>query len=286
MRSFASKLNYLARSVAKTPFAANSVCLNCGCGSGYVLDRKYAVTRLVRCDGCALLFRAPTDSEAFSRKFYNFSYVEGTTTQYPALEDLRQQKIEKFNGTEQDYEGFIAFLEHHGIRPPARLLDFGCSWGYGSYQFSTAGFDTSSFEIAEDRRKYGMANLGVRHIDDMFEVGPQHPLAGTFDCFFSAHVLEHVPSPSKVIELAWHCLKDGGAFVAFTPNGCDAFRKYNPRSWSNMWGEVHPNYLDDVFYEIHFANSRKLIAARDRGDVMKQYELGFVAWKDASKGRF
>lgn len=286
MRSLASKARYLARSVAKLPFAETARCPNCGCATGMRMDQKYWVTQLVRCHACALQYRSPIDSEEFSRRFYNFDYTEGTTTETPEPSELARLKTTGFAGTEQAYAGYLAFLARHGIAPPARLLDFGCSWGYGSFQFATAGYDTLSFEIAEDRRNYGIANLGVRHIDDMFEIGPGHPLAGTFDCFFSAHVLEHVPSPSKVIDLAWHCLKDGGAFVAFTPNGCDAFRKFNPRAWSNMWGEVHPNYLDDVFYEKHFARSRRLIAARDGGDVMTQYELGFVAWKDASKGGF
>jgi 2-polyprenyl-3-methyl-5-hydroxy-6-metoxy-1,4-benzoquinol methylase len=240
----------------------------------------------MRCGDCQMMYRAPTDSEEFSHRFYNFHYQQGTAMICPSEEEIAELKRTNFAGTERDFAGYLAFLHRHGIDPPAKLLDFGCSWGYGSYQFAHAGFDTRSFEIGKDRRDYGIANLGVRHIDDMFEIHPGHPLAGTFDCFFSAHVLEHVPAPSKVIELAWHCLKDGGAFVAFTPNGCDGFRRYNARGWSNMWGEVHPNYLDDLFYDKHFARSRRLFAARDGGDVMTQYELGFVAWKHAGKGGF
>ena len=281
-----SKLNYLARSAALCAKETAFRCLNCGSTGGTKVDSKYLVTQLIRCNICMLQYRTPTDSETYSFKFYNFHYVEGTAMICPSPAEIAQLKASNFAGTERSFQGYIAFLRSHGINPPSRLLDFGCSWGYGSYQFAQAGYDTSSFEIAEDRRNYGVANLGVRHIDDLFEMGPGHAVAGTFDCFFSAHVLEHVPSPSKVIEKAWHCLKDGGAFVAFTPNGCDAFRQHDPRAWSNMWGAVHPNHLDDKFYEKHFARSRRLVAARDGGDVMKQYELGFVAWKDASKGGF
>ena len=54
----------------------------------------------------------------------------------------------------------------------AMLFDFGCSWwGYGSYQFSRAGYDVQSYEIAEDRRNYGIAETGrARHIDDPFAI--------------------------------------------------------------------------------------------------------------------
>src|SRR5262249_24072935 len=148
------------------------------------------------------------------------------------------------------------------------------------------GYDVHSYEIALDRRTYAIEKLGISHIDQPFAIGEGHPLHQTFDCFFTAHVLEHVPAPSKVIDLAWRCLKDGGAFVAFTPNGNDAFRTFNPQSWRRMWGGVHPNYLDDVFYEQHFQRSRRRYGARDGSDVNKQYELGFIAFKDAGNGGF
>ncbi len=204
----------------------------------------------------------------------------------PSADEIARLKAANFAGTERDFASYIDFLKRHGMAPGARLFDFGCSWGYGSYQFSQAGYDVHSYEIALDRRTYAIEKLGIRHVDEPFAIADGHPLQGSFDCFFSAHVLEHVPSPSKVIELAWRCLKDGGAFVAFTPNGCDAFRQYDTQGWRNMWGGVHPNFLDDRFYDRHFSRSRRLYGSRDGSDVHKQYELGFVAWKDASMGSF
>lgn len=286
MKSFSSKISYLFRSVAKFPFETNSLCPNCGARPQEKLDAKYLVTQLHRCGQCALLFRTPTDTEAFSEDFYNRLYAEGTTTEYPAPTELTALKQCLFRGTEQDASGYIQFLNRHQIAAPMRLLDFGCSWGYYSYQFSNAGFETYSYEIARNRRNFGITNLGVQHIDDMYDIAADHPLAGTFDCFFSAHVLEHVPSPSRVIELAWACLKPGGAFVSFTPNGCESYRRNKPESWSRMWGEVHPNFLDDVFFEKHFANSRRTFEACDGGDVAKNYELGFIAWKDREQRTF
>lgn len=281
-----NKLSYLVSSAAQYAAPEANRCPNCGAADSAPVDRKYLVTQLRRCSACALQFRTPTDSEEASRKFYNFDYVQGDAMVCPSQDEIAELKAKNFAGTERDFATFVAFLERLGVRPPARLLDFGCSWGYGSHQFANAGFETYSFEIAEDRRNYGIENLGVRHIDEMFEIGPGHPLAGTFDCFFSAHVLEHVPSPSRVFELAWHCLKPGGAFVAFTPNGCAEFRRNNPAGWRNMWGKVHPNFLDEVFYEQHFSRSKRLYLSREGDELMRQYELGFIAWKDETQGGF
>ena len=280
-----SKIAYLLRSAVQYPNKDASRCPNCSSHSGTEIDRKYLVTQLRRCNDCKLMYRTPTDSEEFNRVFYNFHYQQGTAMVCPSDSEISGLKATNFSGTERDFSGYIGFLARHGIAP-GKLFDFGCSWGYGSYQFAKAGFDTHSYEIALDRRTYAIDKLGIRHIDDPDAIKPGHPLYQSFDCFFSAHVLEHVPAPSKSIDLAWRCLKDGGAFVAFTPNGNDAFRRYNAVGWSHMWGAVHPNFLDQDFYERHFAKSRRVYGSRDGSDVNKQYELGFVAFKDASKGGF
>lgn len=277
-----AKIGYFARSAAGYFNGTSNYCPNCRSNAAKEVDRKFLVTRLMRCQTCQLQFRTPTDTEEFSHRFYNFSYQEGDAMICPSIERLAELKRTNFSGTDRCFAGYIEFLKGQGIGPPSRILDYGCSWGHGSYQFATAGYEVRSYEVGIARRNYGIEHLGVRHVDDLFEVASGHPLFESFDCFFSAHVLEHVPSPSKVIDLAYRCLKPGGVFVAFTPNGCDEFRKFDPRSWSNMWGLVHPNYLDDVFYEKHFRRSRRLYAAQAGGDVMKQYELGFVAWKSES----
>lgn len=281
-----SKLSYLLRSTARYPVPSASLCPNCGSSEGKVLDRKYVVTTLMRCSACKLMFRTPTDSEEFNRVFYNFHYQQGTAMICPPSHEIAALKASNFAGTERDFAGYVGFLERHGVKPPARVFDFGCSWGYGSYQFSRAGYDTYSYEIGLDRRTYAIQQLAIRHIDEPFSITNGHPLFESFDCFFSAHVLEHVPAPSKVFDLAWQCLKPGGAFVAFTPNGNDGFRRNHPGGWRNMWGGVHPNYLDDEFYNRHFSRSRRLFASRDGSDLNAQYELGFVAFKDAAHGGF
>ncbi len=280
------KFSYLLRSAARYPLASGARCPNCGSDHGEVVDRKFVVTTLKRCDDCKLMFRTPTDSEEFNRVFYNFHYQQGTAMICPSLDEIAALKASNFAGTERDFAGYVGFLERHGISSDARLFDFGCSWGYGSYQFSQAGYDVDSYEIGLDRRTYAIDHLAIRHVDDPYDIVEGHPLYNAFDCFFSAHVLEHVPAPSKVIDLAWRCLKPGGAFVAFTPNGNSGFRDHNLAGWRHMWGGVHPNYLDSVFYDHQFSRSRRVFAARDGGDLNSQYELGFVAFKDESKGGF
>ncbi len=280
------KFDYLVRSATHFGDSTRWRCPNCSSTVGKELDRKFFITRLIRCSDCQLQYRAPTDSEQFNKTFYNYFYKQGTTTKMPDLEELERLRASQFEGTEQAYSRFIAMLKREGVVPGMRVFDFGCSWGYGSYQFLQAGYEVDSYEIAVDRRNFGIKKLGVRHIDEPFAIVEGHPLFQSYDCFFSAHVLEHVPAPSRIFELAWKCLKAGGTFVAVAPNGSAAFRRHNLAGWRHMWGGVHPNFLDDAFYNIHFSKSKRHFASPSGGDPFSDYELGFVAKKDASQGRF
>ena len=83
----------------------------------------------------------------------------------------------------------------------------------------------------------------------------------------------------KIINLAWRCLQPGGIFVAFFPNGNAAYRRNAPKSWRNMWGDVHPNFLDDQFFKAHFKSQVPEFFARAGQDKDNYYELGVVGKK-------
>ncbi|WP_083967418.1 methyltransferase domain-containing protein [Methylosinus sp. LW3] len=281
-----SRLQYLLRSALRFADPAGWICPNCGSAAAQEIDRKFLVTRLMRCDECRLQFRGPTDTEEFNKIFYNFHYQEGTAMICPSDTEIAALTAANFAGSERDFSRYVGLLKRHGVAEGDKVFDFGCSWGYGSYQFARAGYDVESYEIAEDRRNYGIAKLGVRHVDDPFAIDEEHPLYNSFDCFFSAHVLEHVPAPSKVFDLAWKCLRLGGVFIAVAPNGSARHRERFPQSWRTMWGGVHPNFLDDVFYDAQFSRSRRRYESPSGGDPWENYELGFIAFKGPDQDRF
>jgi SAM-dependent methyltransferase len=241
-----SKVRYLLNSTLRSFDGRRWACPNCGRAASVAIERKYVVTSLRRCSACYLMFRAPTDDPSENDRFYNDDYEQGFTTATPSQVELEHLKSGGFASTEKDYSKYIGVLRALGVAPGARLFDFGCSWGYGSYQFAEAGYKTTSFEISARRADYARTHLGVdaQPNFDLWAAGPD--AQGSQDVFFSAHVLEHVPSPSRVIEQAQRVLKAGGLFVAFFPNGSAGFRAASP-NWSLFWGQVHPNFLDDVY---------------------------------------
>lgn len=248
------KLAYLRRSLAAQFSPSRFRCPSCGAGSSDVVDRKWIITQLRRCPSCLLLFRTPTDDPNHNATFYETEYEQGFTTDLPSEEALTKLERINFAGTEKDYSMYIAALWQLGLKPGNRIFDFGCSWGYGSYQFMRAGFDVTAFEIAPTRRRFASDRMGVKVVTAL------EGLAPSFDCFFSAHVLEHVPSPSAAIQSALRILKPGGIFACFTPNGSASYRAVAP-AWSTIWGAPHPQLIDEQFLDRIFTNCPRCIGS-------------------------
>jgi 2-polyprenyl-3-methyl-5-hydroxy-6-metoxy-1,4-benzoquinol methylase len=243
------KLQYLLWAGVRRWNSETFRCVNCGSDSWNIIDRKYFVTVLVRCSRCRLMYRAPTDDARANFSFYQGSYRQAFVSEIPDSGTLETLVANRFIGSPYDHARYISVLRSLGLPSGARIFDFGCSWGYGSWQLIDAGFEVSAFEISQSRAEFARSKLGINCISTWPAIED-----GSLDCFFTAHVLEHVPSPSKVISLARRALKPGGYFVAFTPNGNEEFRKLNPVAWRMLWGQVHPNFIDDKFYKLAFAS--------------------------------
>lgn len=217
------------------------------------------VASLLRCQDCCLQFRFPLDREGQDREFYDRSYRQGMTTEMPNKKSLEALKNIAFSGTEKDFSRYIDVIRSCGVANGSRILDFGCSWGYGSWQFARVGFDTYGFEIAASRRKFAEEHLGVRVIDDL-EAIASGPEEHKFDCVFSGHVLEHIARPRDVLELLPKLAKPGGVLIIVTPNGSEEFRRLSPAEWHRLWGLVHPNFIDERFYNCTFSGCPRVIA--------------------------
>ena len=99
----------------------------------------------------------------------------------PVIGKAREQ-IENGFGGEQSYKAYADVLETLGCRNGDRLFDFGCSWGYGSWQLARHGFDVQSFEISQPRGQYAREKLGI---DVVHSLNDAH---GPFDLAAHRHV--------------------------------------------------------------------------------------------------
>ena len=228
-----AKFKYFTWAASRMPFADHA-CPACASPQTRLLARKYLVTSLYRCERCELMFRVPKNEPGRAERFYQKEYKQGFTSDCPSAEELGRLVACSFSGTPKDYSSYIKFLAAAGVSPGSTIYDFGCSWGYGSWQMQKSGYDVLSYEISAPRAAYAQQKLGCR----MSKPGE---LSASVDCLFSAHVLEHMDNPRELWEMAARILKPTGKVVLFFPNG--ALQREGIHS---TWGQVHPLLLDSA----------------------------------------
>jgi 2-polyprenyl-3-methyl-5-hydroxy-6-metoxy-1,4-benzoquinol methylase len=246
---------YFARSLAGWLHPGRLRCPACGSGDHTIVKRKALVTALVRCKSCELLFRIPTDPPHFAEAFYQEEYVHPTMTPRPSRDILGELIAQGFVGSGNDFTLRIEILRTLGVPAGARILDFGASWGYGTWQLQQAGYEAHGLEVSRPRARYAREALGMNVVERADQ------LQGPFDVFFSSHVLEHLPAPSEALAVARRLVRANGLFVAFTPNGSAECLRENPRQYHLAWGLVHPHFLDERFYRHMFPDAPKLLAS-------------------------
>lgn len=251
MLTKSQKVSYLIDSVLH--YGSPVVCPSCGSTHATQIDRKYMVTRLFECDQCKLYFRHPSDSAEVNKKFYQKEYMEGDgiTTYMPSQAEL--EELKKMDFTTDSNKNAVRlqklfaclFSDLKGVK----ILDYGASWGYVSYQFRVFGMDVESYEISVPRASFGNQSLGLRiHTNE-------RDLRNGNDIFFSSHVIEHVPSPGRMLDLGKKLVNKDGYLITICPNGSPEYRQKDPEGFHAAWGKVHPNYLNAAFFQTKFKNS-------------------------------
>lgn len=226
-------------------------CPYCGSGDCKELDRKYLVTRLMECQHCHLYFRFPVDKKNENYEFYQTEYKEQDliATDLPDENVLKEMIQHQFSSTSKNAGRFLnLFSRLFPGKNSLRIIDYGSSWGYLTYQLAKAGYDVQGYEISKSRAAYGIKNLGVEILTEEKDIRKGN------DIFFSSHVIEHHPDISGLIRLAEQSLRPGGYFIAVCPNGSLPFRRKDPSAFHQAWGKVHPNYLNGDFYKHLFQN--------------------------------
>jgi 2-polyprenyl-3-methyl-5-hydroxy-6-metoxy-1,4-benzoquinol methylase len=252
---FKQKVKYFLQSTGKRFVGQVNRCPSCGETDYQMIGKKYLVTELRKCQSCKLLYRYPLDTVGDNEKFYQTEYSQGFTTDCPSKEYLQKMIKKEFSGYEKDYAIYLEVLDALGICRGAKVIDFGCSWGYGTWQLKKAGYSVQGFEISHTRAEYGRVELKLPIVESTEKI------ESGAEVFFSCHVLEHVPSIHGVVMKAKNYVKKGGLFIAFTPNGSDEFRRKNEKNFQKLWGKVHPNLLTAEFYEQIFYKYPLLLAS-------------------------
>lgn len=198
------------------------------------IARKKLVLDVLQCEQCLLMFRWPMETPEEFHSFYQQEYSEGVITELPRPDELARLCAARFRGSELDLSGKILMLR--ALEPAGRVLDYGCSWGYGVHQLREAGFDAVGYEVSGPRAAYGRAGLRVEILETPRELDSLP--AGSFDVLLSNHVVEHLPALGRAFDEFGRLLRSGGLLFLVLPNfNGAAARSGNFLRWI---GEAHP----------------------------------------------
>ncbi len=212
------------------------VCPYCGPASSMkLICRKKLIMDILQCETCHLIVRWPADTTEEHDLYYQTDYaVDAPQVVLPSPEELRPLMERNFSGTYLDINDKARALK--ALRSSGRVLDFGCSWGYGTFQLRQNGFDAMGFEISKRRAEYGRNNLGQTVIDSVEELQALGP--GSFQVIFSNHVIEHLPDIRNSLSLMAGLLSKGGFLFHVLPNFTGTMAKAG--YWLKWIGEEHP----------------------------------------------
>ena len=129
----------------------------------------------------------------------------------------------------------VQFVQRN-FRTSGRLLDVGCSHGLLIEEASKVGFDAEGIEPS----KTGIAScrdrgLRVRH--GYLSEGVYPP--NSFDVVVMSHVIEHVPGPVQLLQVAREILKPQGALCLCQTNYRGTLPKWLRRRWGAWVPEEH-----------------------------------------------
>lgn len=172
-------------------------CDICGSASLTVVDRSIG---LCRCPSCGFVFYNPRPGRTEIEGYYSGQgRYDGWLKDEKAREALwirRLAKVKKY-------------------KDGGSLLDVGAGTGQflavAKRDFEVCGTEISRSAAKIAKERYGV-DLKVGRIEDI-DFG-----AGRFDVITLFHILEHVPSPSALIERCRGLLKEDGILIIAVPN--------------------------------------------------------------------
>jgi 2-polyprenyl-3-methyl-5-hydroxy-6-metoxy-1,4-benzoquinol methylase len=240
-----AKCRYIHRLLRHRWLGQPRVCPYCGPSSIVMLvRRKKLIVEILQCQTCHLWFRWPSDTSEEHDEYYQDDFAgDSPQVVLPDSVELSSLMNKSFSGSPLDINSKALVL--YEVCPGGKVLDFGSSWGYGTYQLQLRGFDAVGFEISKPRAEYGREKMGLNIIDTIQELEAMP--AGTFDVVFSNHVVEHLPKIAEIFSLLTRLLKNGGFVFHVLPN----FMGKMARSgyWLKWIGEDHPIAPAMPFFE-------------------------------------
>ena len=172
---------------------------------------------VIDCNSCKFKHIVPLPTAEELEKIYKYEYY---TQEIPLYIQRYTEDLDWWNSVYKE-----RYDEYENLLPSTRrrILDVGSGPGYFLLQGKERGWDTLGIEpsqrAAQHSRELGLDIIEIFLSEEMIKEKP-----GSFDVVNMSEVLEHVPNPKKMIEIAHQLLSPEGLFCAVVPNDYNPFQ--------------------------------------------------------------
>jgi len=175
--------------------------------------------------------------------YYQHEYtgIRGRGSMLPSQDEFELFLASHGRAGPTSYETKERTLHALGIGPGAKVLDYGASWGCGTWQLREAGYDARGYEVSLPRAQFGREALGLQ-IDSN-----KTDLSSDYAAVYANHVIEHVSNPTRMITENLERLVPNGFLIIDTPNGGSEYRCEHAESFHRLWGQMHPQLVQPSF---------------------------------------
>lgn len=218
-------------------------CLVCGSEAFIPLYRPArAPGPVVRCNECGFVFVARVDDgrsiidehraasvEANLRRSYDLGDLAGCWEVSELAGKLAEESAIRANACDA--------LTRVGryAKPPGRLLDFGCGWGFFLGAAGEEGWEIHGLEPLPGHALYTRGKIGAEVITDILR--DDTFLDSYFDVITAFQVFEHLPDPAGDLARLSRALQPGGIMLVEVPN---------IDTWGvRLMGKRHRHYVPD-----------------------------------------
>jgi len=183
---------------------------------GDVLDNANGFD-VIECQTCGFKHIVPIPSQKELEVVYRSEYYE---TEKPLYLDRHREDLDWWNST---YSEQYDILEKYLPPDRRRILDVGCGPGFFLAHGEQRGWECLGIEPSAKAAAH-CRNLGLIILEDFLTEENAGQL-GAFDVVHANNVLEHLPNPQEMVELARDLLSPEGLFYVVVPNDYNPFQR-------------------------------------------------------------
>jgi len=192
---------------------------------------------VIDCECCGFKHVVPIPTEEELITAYRHEYY---TLEKPLYLERYRQDLDWWNTV---YTHRYEIFEKHLSAAQRKLLDIGSGPGFFLLNGQKRGWQVKGVEPSTEAATHSQ-KLGL-DIENIFFSEETAPKLGTFDAINMGEVLEHIPAPAELLNLAHSRLNPGGLICIIVPNDFNPFQLILEKHLGfNPWWVAPPHHIN------------------------------------------